>query len=83
MTIKGTNKTTDDREFLVAAATELGLTGHAKNQEGIIELVAEGHSDSVWGLIKKITSDGFSVTFEEVAFQFADPKGEFKAFVLA
>jgi acylphosphatase len=83
MTIKGTDNSQNSRELIAAAAHELGLTGQALASETHIEVVAEGHRESVWSLVKKLTSQDFSVTFEEVVFQFADPKGDFKGFVFA
>ncbi len=81
--IKGTNNSQDSREVIAAAANELGLTGQALALETHIEVVAEGHRESIWSLVKKLTSRDFTVTFEEVVFQFADPKDEFVGFVFA
>lgn len=83
MTIKGDDKIKHSKNDLVTTASELGLTGEVKSTENLIEIVAEGKRESVWGFIKKITTNGVSITFEEVKFHFTTPKDEFNGFRLA
>jgi len=69
------------RNFVRVNALKLGLKGYAKNlSDGTVEVVAEGHEESLLTLLQHIRSGPPLAVVDKVDFSFSDYRGEFKDF---
>ncbi|MFP3064513.1 MAG: acylphosphatase [Sulfolobus sp.] len=69
------------RRFVQIHAIRLGVKGYAKNlPDGSVEVIAEGHEESLNKLLNKIREGPPLSRVEKVEVRFEEYKGEFSSF---
>ena len=69
------------RRFVQIHAIRLGVKGYAKNlPDGSVEVIAEGHEESLNKLLNKIREGPPLSKVERVEVKFEEYKGEFSSF---
>ncbi len=69
------------RRFVQIHAIRLGVKGYAKNlPDGSVEVIAEGHEESLNKLLNKIREGSPLSRVEKVEVRFEEYKGEFSSF---
>ncbi len=69
------------RRFVQIHAIRLGVKGYAKNlPDGSVEVIAEGHEESLNKLLNKIREGSPLSRVEKVEVRFDEYKGEFSSF---
>ncbi len=82
MKIRGHKHHEDSKKTIAGIASKLGLKGYASNNNDFVEIVAEGHGETIWELVKSCTSQKLDIRIKEILFYFAEPQNNFSSFSL-
>jgi len=83
ITVSGEVQGVGYRDIVSKIARKLKITGFVENTESYdVRIVCEGSEENIYSFIEKLNINKYPVDVEEIKFDFSDPSGEFKIFVV-
>ena len=83
ITVSGEVQGVGYRDMVSKIARKMKITGFVENIEPYdVRIVCEGSEENIHSFLEKLNIEKYPVDVEEIKFDFTEPSGEFKIFVV-